>query len=200
VFRSKVERRAGDAWFPNFYLFFFCVWSFYICKGFRREWGSEIGGASEATEPWGGGSFQHAYNTSPVWQAPAEFYDCTACVDRSNPETVVKAFVVDTRSDGNEKLECGEQVGGKIRAWLDSGANQCIFKEDPSVAKTLRSSNTRIDTAHRGDSFGSTRVGAVELKNRQGATIPGFGNVYFSGGLVDNKCGKNYRGGVYNYF
>src|SRR6185369_1878802 len=61
-----------------------------------------------------------------------------------------------------------------------------MFKENTSIAVNLRNSNMRIDTAHRGDSMGSTKTGRVALTNKDGDAVGGFDNVLFVEGLTEN--------------
>ena len=74
----------------------------------------------------------------------------------------------------------------KIRAWLDSGANESMFKENPNIAKRIWSSNTRIGTANRGEEIGATQVGELDLQTKGGYVFQCFNEVIFSNRLRDN--------------
>jgi hypothetical protein len=74
----------------------------------------------------------------------------------------------------------------EIRAWLDSGANETMFRENIGIATNVRNSNMKIDTAHRGDSMGSTKSGRIGLVNRNGDAVGGFDNILFVEGLAEN--------------
>jgi hypothetical protein len=100
---------------------------------------------------------------------------------------VTIAQSVDDAKNGVAMLGRSDEGKNKqIHAWLDSGANETMFKENISIAVNLRNSNMRIDTAHRGDSMGSTKTGRVALINKDGDAVGGFDNVLFVEGLTEN--------------
>jgi hypothetical protein len=72
-----------------------------------------------------------------------------------------------------------------------------MFKEDPSIAKAIRSSNTQIGTANKGETIGSTQVGELDLQTKGGYSLPGLKSVVFSKNLRDNlvSVGKICDGG-----
>jgi len=114
-------------------------------------------------------------------------------LDTQGPLPAVPAANVVLATSGGGKRE---QVLGKltrvnsgseskVRAWLDSGANESMFR-DGKIAKSLTSSRIRIDTARVGECIDSTQVGEVELHTKDGILLPGFRKVIFSGRLADN--------------
>ena len=152
------------------------------------------GGARSAN--WGGG------NATTLVPSICRSLWCTQSLAQSLsvwpklPPREVLVFMGNSKVDADKGTVRRTQVSN-IRAWLDSGANESMFKEDPSIAKVLRSSNTRIGTANRDDNLLANVTGEVELETRTGVALPGFDNVIFAPSLRDNlvSVGKICDGG-----
>ena len=125
-----------------------------------------------------------------AWRSPGV---CAAKAVRGvgTPLSIINANVVFARAaDGPERglalYGKGESSKKNVRAWLDSGANETMFRESTSIATDIRHSRMEIDTAHRGDHIGASKMGKVVLKNGDGTAMGGFDNVLFADGLTEN--------------
>ena len=160
---------------------------------------------------WGGGKFSRIF--------PTLFAGLSSCLSIFKNFLLCRSLLSTTRSnvvfattDGGVEgngLQTAQARGflsktehlrpkRQIKAWLDSGANETMFKEPSSIAKMVFRVNTKIDTAGLGDSIGSTETGEVELKSKFGFLLPGFLKVIFTPKLTDNlaSVGRIAEGGL----
>jgi hypothetical protein len=185
---------VGDALHMSFSLVSFLLRYANVCisSGMEEVSKSRRELENQTLGNWGGGncSRQFLLFDLPVSQETTwieEDLNRTANYLPLTPSTVIVLPAI-AQCDGTGEEPGIAQLGRgvprknqpRIRAWLDSGANESMFKGDGSVAKSLRDSNIKIETAHLGDSIGSTVEGEVELQNKRGVRIPGFKKVIFS--------------------
>lgn len=205
---ERESRSVGDASRRRFSIFFFLTLFLSVCKGVLKFvcLGSKFSPENRKSPSWGGVGVH--MRKSPVDLSPVAssllqpFFELIEC--RLQPTLLVaRANMVRNSEDVGEKEHVQALTAKtgvercKIQAWLDSGANESMFKEDPSIANKIMPWKMKIDTAQKGSGIGASQVGVVELQTRDGRQLPGFSKVVFSECLADNlaSVGRIAEGG-----
>ena len=160
---------------------------------------------------WGGGKFTRTF-PKPFASLSARLSSVKSFLLSRSLLSSARSNVVLATTDGEGEGNGSQTVQARgflsktehlrprrqIKAWLDSGANETMFKEPSTIAKSVSKVNTKIDTAGLGDSIGSTETGEVELKSKFGFLLPGFLKVIFTPKLTDNlaSVGRIAEGGL----